>query len=177
MITPAGSTAGTYTVTYTVAAANGCALFSTTASVTITAAFSGTIAYSGTPFCTSSPVVNVTSTAPAGGTYSYTGAGTLSLNTATGDITPSTSTNGTYTVTYKLTGTGGCANYSTSTSVQIVAAPTAVAGPDMSTCSNTGADQHYYRLVSNQPEWCCMDLQRYGNLCECQLAHYCYIYT
>ena len=72
-VTPGTSTAGAYTVTYTIAAAGGCAVFTTTAPVTITTAPSATISYAGTPFCTSlSTAQAVTLT----GTGAYTG-GTL----------------------------------------------------------------------------------------------------
>jgi hypothetical protein len=97
-----------YTVTYTIAAAGGCAVFTTTASVTITAAPSATISYAGTPFCTSvGTSQSVTQTGTAGGTYSSTAG--LTINAGTGAITPSTSTPGTYTVTYTIAAAGGCA--------------------------------------------------------------------
>ena len=41
----------TYTVTYTIAAAGGCAAQTATSSVTITAFPAATISYAGTPFC------------------------------------------------------------------------------------------------------------------------------
>ncbi len=71
-ITPSTSTAGTYTITYSIGAAGGCSLFSNTTTVTITAAPSATISYTGGPFCTSAGPVSVTRTGTAGGTYSYT---------------------------------------------------------------------------------------------------------
>ena len=52
-------TAGVYTVTYLVNAA-GCAPFTTTASVTITAAPSGTFSYAGSPYCVPSGAVAIT---------------------------------------------------------------------------------------------------------------------
>ncbi len=123
-ITPATSTAGTYTVTYTVAAAGGCGVYTTTASVIITQAPSATIAYGGTPFCSSAAPVNVTMSGTTGGTYSS--ASGLSINAGTGTFTPSSSTPGTYTVTYTIAASGGCAAFSTTTSVAITAAPSAV---------------------------------------------------
>jgi len=82
-ITPGSSSAGTYTVTYTIAASGGCTAFSTTASVTITTAPSATISYSGSPFCTTSGPVSVTRTGTAGGSYSASPAG-LSISSTTG---------------------------------------------------------------------------------------------
>ena len=136
-ITTGTSTPGTYTVTYTIAAAGGCALFATTTTVDITAAASATISYAGGPFCKTLNNVAVTLTGAAGGTFSAPAA--LSINGATGAINPSASTVGTYAVTYGIAASGGCAAFNTTTSVTITAAPTAVAGPDIQTCSNSGA--------------------------------------
>lgn len=122
-ITPTTSTPGTYTVTYTVAAAAGCAAFSTTTSVTITAVPSATISYPGTPFCTSASPATPVRTGTAGGSYSSTAG--LTVNSSTGVITPATSTPGTYTVTYTVAAAGGCAAFSTTTSVTITAQPNA----------------------------------------------------
>ena len=79
-----------------------------TAPVTITTAPSATISYSGTPFCTSvSTPQTVIRTGTAGGTYTASPA-TLTIDAVTGAITPSTSTAGTYTVTYTIAAAGGC---------------------------------------------------------------------
>ncbi|MBL0126792.1 MAG: hypothetical protein IPP83_04905 [Flavobacteriales bacterium] len=128
-ITPGSSTAGTYTVTYTVAAAGGCAQFQTTASVTITAAASATISYSGSPFCTSASPVNVTRTGTANGTFTASPSG-LSINSSSGAITPGSSTAGTYTITYTVAAAGGCAQFQTTASVTITAATTWYADTD-----------------------------------------------
>jgi hypothetical protein len=119
-ITPATSTAGTYTVTYTVAAAGGCAAFTTTASVTITAAPNATITYGAAAFCTSGSTAAVTATGTTGGTYTAAPAG-LSINSTTGLITLGTSTAGTYTVTYTVAANGGCAVFTTTASVTVSA--------------------------------------------------------
>ncbi|MFZ5554666.1 MAG: beta strand repeat-containing protein, partial [Bacteroidota bacterium] len=139
-ITPSTSSAGTYTVTYTIAASGGCAAFTTTASVTITAAPSATISYAGSPFCTTAGPANVTQTGTAGGTYTAAPAG-LTINAATGQITPSTSSAGTYTVTYTIAASGGCAAFTTTASVTITAAPSATisyAGSPFCTTSGPG---------------------------------------
>ncbi len=120
-ITPSSSTANTYTVTYTVAAAGGCAAFTTTASVTITTAPAATISYSSPSYCTTAAVQSVTQTGTGGGSYSSTAG--LTINSATGAITPSSSTAGPYVVTYTIAASGGCALYTTTTNVTITAAP------------------------------------------------------
>src|SRR5205807_4253275 len=60
----------------------------------------------------------------AGGTYSASPAG-LTINAGTGAVTPSSSTAGTYTVTYTTPASGGCAAVTTTTSVTITAVPVA----------------------------------------------------
>ncbi len=98
---------------------------SNAATITVTAAPSATISYSGTPFCKSvATAQSVTRTGTSGGTYSASPAG-LSINSATGAITPSTSTAGTYTVTYTMAATGGCSVQTATTSVTITALPSA----------------------------------------------------
>src|SRR6185295_2004592 len=49
----------------------------------------------------------------------------LSIDATTGAITPSTSTAGTYTVTYNTPASGGCASVPATTSVTITALPVA----------------------------------------------------
>ncbi|MET3885920.1 beta strand repeat-containing protein [Niastella sp. OAS944] len=125
-ITPSTSTAGTYTVTYTKVAAGGCAAVVATTSVTITAVPTATISYTGTPFCTtlgSAPVTLTGTGAYTGGTFSSTAG--LTINSSTGEITPSSSTAGTYTITYAIPASGGCAAVNVTTSVTITAQPTA----------------------------------------------------
>ena len=70
--------------------------------------------------CTSGAVASPTITGISGGTFSVTPAG-LTLNATTGDITPSTSTPGTYDITYMP---GGCSGDSTLT-IEIVDPPSA----------------------------------------------------
>ena len=123
-ITPGTSTAGTYTVSYTIAAAGGCSALSTTTSVTITAAQSATFAYASSTICGSSTTVQaVTQTGTTGGTYSSSPSG-LSISSSTGSITPNTSTEGTYTVTYTLAASGVCPGVSATTPITISSALT-----------------------------------------------------
>ena len=70
------------------AAAGGCAAQTATTSVTITTLPAATISYAGSPFCSSLVGAQaVTQTGTVGGTYSSTAG--LTINAATGAITPS----------------------------------------------------------------------------------------
>ena len=117
------STPGTYTVTNTRAAASGCSQVTATSPITITAAPSATISYAGSPYCKSLTSGLVTQSGTTGGTYSSTTG--LSINPSTGEINPSTSTAGNYTVTYTVAAAGGCSIYTTTASVTITAIPVA----------------------------------------------------
>ncbi len=123
-INPGNSTAGSYTVTYTIPASGGCTAFSITAPVVITAAPSAAINYAGSPYCTNSGTAQVTRTGTSGGTYSASPSG-LALNTGNGNINPGNSTAGSYTVTYTVPASGGCTAFSTTATVVITAAPNA----------------------------------------------------
>ena len=118
------STAGTYTVTNTIAAAGGCVVVTATSQITITTLPAATISYAGTPFCRSQAGGQpVTRTGAGGGTYSSTAG--LTINAVTGDITPNTSTAGTYTVTYTIAASGGCGVVTATTSITITSSPVA----------------------------------------------------
>ncbi len=119
-----GSTAGSYTVTNTIAASGGCAVVTATSPITITTLPAATISYSGTPFCRSAGIVSVTRTGTAGGTYSVSPSG-LSIDPSTGTITPGTSTAGSYTVTYTIAAANGCGVVTATAPVTITAVPTA----------------------------------------------------
>ena len=136
-VTPSSSTPGSYTVTYTVVASGGCALYTATTSVTITAQPAATISYGGSPFCSSSAPGDVTFSGTTGGAYSSTSG--LSINASSGQITPSTSTPGTYTVTYTVAASAGCAQYTTTTSVIISATPAqpSIGAITQPTCTTT----------------------------------------
>ena len=121
-ITPSTSTAGNYTVTYTIPASGGCSTVPVTTSVTITAVPTATISYAGTPFCkslsTGQLVTRSGTGAFTGGTYTATSGG-LTIDAVSGTITPSTSTAGNYTVTYTIPASGGCATVPVTTSVTV----------------------------------------------------------
>ncbi|MBK6526499.1 MAG: hypothetical protein IPG07_13715 [Crocinitomicaceae bacterium] len=87
--------------------------------------------YPNTTLCVSSPATNPIITGVAGGTFTSAPAG-LTINAATGQITPNTSTAGAYSVTY--TTPGPCPDDSTIT-FTIITTPTINAGPDQTICS------------------------------------------
>jgi gliding motility-associated-like protein len=142
-ITPSTSTPGNHTITYTIAAAAGCASVTTTTTIVVTKVPTAAITYSGTPFCTSlstGQAVTLTGTdAYTGGTYSSTAG--LIVDATTGAIIPSTSTAGNYVVTYTAPASAGCASVPTTTNVVITAIPTATityAGTPFCTTLTTG---------------------------------------
>ncbi|MBD2715965.1 T9SS type A sorting domain-containing protein [Microvirga sp. STR05] len=118
VITPGTSTPGTYTVTNTIAAAGSCAAATATATVTISAATTATFTYANATLCAGGTTATPTITGTAGGAFSSTTG--LTLNATTGAINLSTSTAGTYTVTYSVAGT--CPSSATA-SVTITARP------------------------------------------------------
>ena len=110
-IIPSASTTGTYTVTYSLPAVNGCDIITATTTVTINNPSFATIYYAGSPYCSDpGTLINVTRTGAAGGTYSASPAG-LDINSSTGAVNFSTSTPGSYIVTYTISAGGGCGTY------------------------------------------------------------------
>jgi gliding motility-associated-like protein len=127
-ISPSASLGGNYTVTYTVPASGGvCSSITTITNVIIIAAPTATIRYA-TPFCnslTSAQAVNLTGTGIFGvGSYNSYPSG-LQLNSTNGDIVPSLSTPGSYTVEYFIPAAGGCSAVTVNTNVSITLLPTA----------------------------------------------------
>ena len=124
-ITPSTSTAGTYTVTYTIPATGGCASVPVTTSVTITALPVATFSYDGTPYCHHS--ANPLPTFSGGGTAG-TFSSTVGLNfvsTATGRVNLAASTPGSYVVTNTIAASGGCGVVTSTSGITITAVPTA----------------------------------------------------
>ncbi|MGI4870372.1 MAG: hypothetical protein ACRYFX_04235, partial [Janthinobacterium lividum] len=129
----ATATAGTYTVTNTVAASGGCGAVTSTASFVLSGPSTATFSYSGSPFCTTAANPTPTITGTAGGTFSSTTG--LSINATTGVITLSSSTAGTYSVTYTVAGTCGS---SSTQSVTLTAPQTAgFSFPTTATCAGS----------------------------------------
>ncbi len=96
-----------------------------------------TISYPGSPYCSNAGTISVTISGTGGGTYiSKPG---LSLNFYTGDIDPSISIPGTYTVIYTLDATAGCPEFSTTATITINTAPNAsISYPNPSYCTSAG---------------------------------------
>ncbi len=117
----AASTPGTYTVTYSFT--NGVCGNTATATITVQALPTATIAYPGSPFCNAGTVAPAR-TGQGGGTYS--GPTGLSIDASSGVIDLGVSAPGTYTVTYTFSN-GICSN-ATTTNVTINAMPTATIG-------------------------------------------------
>ena len=134
------STAGTYTVTYTIPNTGDCAGIAVTTNVTITALPVATISYAGSPYCSDAGVATVTFTGNAGGTY--TSDAGLVINAATGEIDLAASASGTYTVTYTIAAAGGCDAVTATAQVTITTLP--VAGFDYAyatVCQNAAVQQ------------------------------------
>ena len=127
------ATGGTLTVT----PGNLCGTGTSSAiPVSINSLTPAAISYGAAGYCTAASPASVTQSGPAGGTYTVSPAG-LTINASSGQITPATSTAGTYIVTY--TYTSGCTG-TTTTNVTINAIPaiTATATPSVF-CSATNA--------------------------------------
>ena len=125
-ITPGTSTAGTYTVTYTIAASGGCGVVTATTSVTITALPIAAFSYTNSPYCLNGS--NPSPTFDGGGiagTFSSTG-GLVFVSTSTGQINLSASTAGTYTVTNSITAAGDCGTVTATSPITITTSPVAV---------------------------------------------------
>lgn len=138
-ITPSSSTPGTYTVHYQIAADRGCPAVDATATITINSLSSATISYTGTPFCTSAAPVSVSRTGTAGGTYSALPTG-LTIDAATGTITPGTSNAGSYTIHYQIAASGSCPAVDATTPVTINASPTATVASKTNIACKSGTD-------------------------------------
>jgi hypothetical protein len=141
-ITPSASSVGTYTVTYTVTATEGCIESPASTTVIIaTAPLTSSIAYAGSPYCTSLSSATVTLTNPNSGIYSAEPSG-LIIDDSSGEINPSLSEPGTYTVTYVVSGAGGCAPQEPTATVTITGLPTAtITYAEAPFCKDLGSAQ------------------------------------
>ncbi|HMU08541.1 MAG TPA: hypothetical protein PKC54_00930 [Ferruginibacter sp.] len=135
-INMAASTAGTYTVTYTIAATGACPQFQTTASFVLNSPPSATIAYAGSPYCVNGGTATVTRTGSAGGVYS-SNAG-LSIDASTGSVNLAASTPGIYTVTYSIAASGACPAFVTTTSITVYSISVAATSANSSITSSCG---------------------------------------
>ncbi|TAF75042.1 MAG: hypothetical protein EAZ53_06860 [Bacteroidetes bacterium] len=116
------STAGTYNVTYTVSIA-GCGNVTSTVgnAITINSLPGTSISYAGSPYCNNVASANVTAVNTVTGGI-FTAPAGLTINSITGLVTPTSSTQGTYTVTYNYT-IAGCGALTTTTSLRINSVP------------------------------------------------------
>ena len=120
VINLSASTAGTYTVTNTIAATGGCAAVVATTQVTVTALPVATISYSNSFYCYNNVGLQpVILTGASGGTFSATPTG-LTLSSTSGAINAGTSQSGVYTITYTIPALGGCSQLVTTASVTII---------------------------------------------------------
>ena len=116
--TPSASTAGTYTVTYTV---GGPCPSTGMTSVTITTPAVATFSYANASYCATGTASAILAAGSTAGTFTSTTG--LSVNAATGDINLTTSTPGTYTVTNTVAANGGCGAIPATVSLTINAQP------------------------------------------------------
>ncbi len=137
VITPSSSTAGTYTVTYSVA---GTCPSTGTQTVTITAPATATFSYPAGALCTAATAAVAPTLATGSTAGAFTSTTGLTLNATTGAVTPSTSTPGTYTVTNTIAASGGCAAVTSTAQVTISANPTpTITGLNASYCKSAAA--------------------------------------
>ncbi|TVZ60061.1 HYR domain-containing protein [Flavobacteriaceae bacterium MAR_2010_105] len=118
LITPNGSSIGTYTVVYTIPASAYCGQVTATFNVEIEAEPDATFSYASAQYCENGtdPTPNVNET---GGTFSSSPAG-LVINSSTGTIDLDASTIGTYTVYYTFGAiTNGCGQVQSSQTITI----------------------------------------------------------
>lgn len=138
---PSGLTAGVYVVTFTPEIVIGCNSNPVTVNLTVTnAPVQPGISYSNSNYCSSSIPVSVIQTGTSGGNYSASPSG-LTINSTSGELTPSTSQTGSYTVTYLVPGGGGCAPVSATTNVSILKLPTATIAYNGPFTQNQGPQQ------------------------------------
>ena len=128
-----GVAAGTCNIIFTIS--GGCGVATAFAPITISAIPSASISYTGSPWCSTQGIQDVTLTGTTGGTY--TAPAGLSINSSTGSITTTTSNAGTYIVTYTISGSGGCGVTTATTQVTIspIALAPGLGGITQPTCS------------------------------------------
>ncbi|MFT3682518.1 MAG: PKD domain-containing protein [Ferruginibacter sp.] len=122
-IAPAGAVPGTYFVKYTIPATGGCQDVVSTATINVNGTPTATMNYPGSPYCQgiSSPQP-VTLTGTFGGSFSEA-TGKLSVNASTGEINPSLSVPGNYTVAYAILPSPPCPGFETKTNITISESP------------------------------------------------------
>ncbi|RYY41006.1 MAG: hypothetical protein EOO08_03535 [Chitinophagaceae bacterium] len=115
-----------------------CPALPKTFTITVNPSPASTISYGGSPYCANTGAAPVTQTGATGGTFSALAG--LSIDAATGLINPSQSTPGTYTVTYTVAASGGCAAATSTASVDILADSSAVSAiANQVLCANSNS--------------------------------------
>ena len=110
----AASIPGTYTVTYTIPAANGCPDLVTTTDITVNPAPTAAFSYPGSPFCTGQGTVSPVFNGTTGGVFSSDPG--IVVDSSTGDINMESSVPGSFTVSYNVS-IGNCTTTATTTVV------------------------------------------------------------
>jgi hypothetical protein len=139
-------TAGSIILTLTATGNGACATVTSNKILTITAAPTA-VAGTAIATCSSTGALNITagssSTNNNGTNWTSNGTGTFTNPTSltTAMYTPSAAdiTTGSITLTLTVTGVGTCSNVTSTKNLTITAAPTAIAGTAVSTCSSSGA--------------------------------------
>ncbi len=137
----AASSAGTYTVTNTIAPSGGCAAVVATFDIKITALPVATFSYTGTPYCQN--VANPFPTFPPGGSsgiFSAVPSGLVFVSTATGQVDLAASNPGAYIVTDSIPAAGGCPAVTSTTPITIITLDSAAFSYPLSTYCKTGAN-------------------------------------
>ncbi len=120
-INVAGSTAGTYTVTYST---SGACPNTSNQTIVLTTAPDASFTYAQPSYCTNATNPNpVFGSGASAGLFSSTAG--LNINSSTGVITLASSSAGTYTVTNNIAASGACPAASANTTVTILETPTA----------------------------------------------------
>jgi gliding motility-associated-like protein len=130
------SAAGNYLINNTVAATLTCQGKERSYTISIVEPTSATISYTGSPYCQSvTTLQTVTQTGTPGGSYSAIPSIGLSINPTTGDINPSLSSPGVYTVKYGIPGSV-CTTGDPTAQIEILALPAIVQPTPVFACDS-----------------------------------------
>lgn len=153
----AASTAGTYTVTNTIAATGGCPAVVATSNITITALPVATFTYTGTPYCQ-----NAANPSPAysgggvAGSFTASPAG-LSIDPVTGIVDLAASAAGTYTITNTIAAVSPCSAVFATSSFTINSVPTMTNANTANVCSGTALNITLTGSVASTYSWIAAD--------------------
>lgn len=127
------SSAGTYTITYSIPSTGGCPAVAVTANITIEEALNASISYTPATLCTGTGTVPVNLSGSIGGVFSSSSG--ITIDPATGTINTNSSTPGNYYILYSVSSTGTCPSFVDSTFITINTIPTATLTGDSLMCS------------------------------------------